>query len=164
MKGIETAFWAVNATEKIELKTGRSGTLWTWFSAGVTMGTLDDGKDQIQWIKVSCFGETAQCVATTFQKGDRCYVEGSLKLDNWVDKHGEQRHGLSVSAFKVEKVGVSNLGRNKPRINRQDDHAGPAPYVHSGPPVTASSFAGSAYKREKPRVVGIHDFKDELPI
>jgi single stranded DNA-binding protein len=165
MKGIETAFFGAVATEHIELKTGRSGIAWAAFSVGVTVGTMDDGKDQIQWLRVSCFAEIAERVAASFKKGDRCYCEGSLKLDNWTDKHGESKHGLSVNAYKVEKVGVSNLGRNKPKreIDRQFAQAEPAPYVHQRAPVTASSYAAPAHKRERPRVVGIHDFDDPLP-
>jgi single-strand DNA-binding protein len=167
MKGIEAAFFGTVASERIELKTGRSGTLWTVFSVGVTIGSTDDGKELLQWLRVSAFAETAERVAATFKKGDRCYVEGSLKLDTWNDKAtGEPKHGLNVSAFKVEKVGVSNLGRNRPKreIDHQFAQGEPAPYVHSGTPITASSYAGPAYRREKPRIQGLNDdFDDRLP-
>ncbi len=96
------------------------------------------------WLRVSCFGEVAERVAATFKKNDRAYIEGLIRLDHWTDKHGEQKHGLSVSAFKVEKAGASAIGRNKPRQDR------------SGTPITASSFAGPA--RERPKVVGRDDF------
>jgi single-stranded DNA-binding protein len=171
MKGIESAFFGAVATETIELKTGRSGVAWAAFSVGVsTGGVTDDGKELMTWLRVTCFAEIAERVAATFKKGDRCYCEGALKLDNWIDKHGEPKHGLSVNAYKVEKVGVSALGRNKPKreIDRQFAQRDPAPYVHSGQPITASSFAGPAHRREKPRIQGLNDdrdyWRDELPI
>jgi single stranded DNA-binding protein len=159
MKGIESAFFGAVATEHIELKTGRSGTPWAAFSVGVTVGTLDDGKDQIQWLRVSCFSEIAERVAATFTKGTRGYVEGALKLDNWVDKHGEPKHGLSVSAFKVEKVGASNLGRNRPKIDKQFARGEPAPYLHS----QSASYAAPPYQRERPKIQGLDYFGDEIP-
>jgi single stranded DNA-binding protein len=152
MKGIETAFFGVIGSDTIELKTSRSGTPWASFSAGVTTGTTDDGKDILQWVRVSCFAETAERVAASFKKNDRCYVEGSLKLDHWTDKQGEQKHGLSVSAFKVEKVGVSAIGRNKPKREADQNNG----------TITASSFVGPS--RERPQVQGRDrfEFNDDL--
>jgi single stranded DNA-binding protein len=152
MKGIEAACFGLVGSEVIELKTSRNGTAWTAFSIGVTVGTTDDGKDLTQWIRCSCFGDVAERVCATFKKGDRAYVEGQIKLDNWTDKHGEAKHGLSVSAFKVEKVGISAIGRNKPK--REPEPGG------------TLSFAGSVYQRERPYVAGRADpadFNDRLP-
>jgi single-stranded DNA-binding protein len=172
MKGIEAAFFGSVATEHINLQTGPSGKPWAALSVRVTVGTLDDGKDLSQWIRVSCFGETAERVAATFKKGDRCYCEGTLTLIEWNDKvTGEPKHGLSVNAYKVEKVGVSNLGRNKPKreIDRQFAQAEPTPYVPPRTQISAPTYAGPAYGRGKPKIMGRddfngHPFDDELPI
>jgi single-strand DNA-binding protein len=151
MKGIECAFFGVIGSESIELRTSRGGNAWASFNIGVMTAVTDDGKDVLTWLRVSCFGDTAERVASSFKKGDRAYIEGNLKLDHWQDKQGEQKHGLSVSAFKVEKVGVSAIGRNKPKRESSD----------SGPGM--ASFAGSIH-RQAPRVTGRDDFNDQLPI
>jgi single-strand DNA-binding protein len=159
MRGVECAFFGSVGSENIELKTAKSGNSWASFSVGVTVGTLDDGKDQVQWLRISCFGETAERAAASFKKGDRVYCEGNLKLDHWVDTHGEQKHGLSVAAWKAEKVGASALGRNMPKSDPKLSFAGE---IHRFPP----EHAGPSYQRECPKVQGRNDdyWRDELPI
>jgi single-stranded DNA-binding protein len=51
-------------------------------------------------------------LAGTLHKGDRVYCEGNLRLNEWSTQAGENRAGLSVAAWKVEKLGA--IGRNKP--------------------------------------------------
>ena len=63
------------------------------------------------------FGQAAEDLAANLRKGDRCYVEGRLKLERW-RKDGEERVGLSVAAWKAEKLGA--IGRNKPRRSPRD--------------------------------------------
>jgi single stranded DNA-binding protein len=168
VKGIEAAFFGAVATEHIELKRSANGNPWCAFSVGITMGANDDGRE-MQWVRVACFGETAERAAATFKKGTRIYIECQLKLDHWNDaKTGEPKHGLSASAFKAERVGVSNIGRNKPpkiNIDRRFAQAEPAPYVGD----SRASYAGNVYvppqhQREGPRVQGLNDeFGDEVP-
>ena len=67
--------------------------------------------DDIQWVSVAVFGKAAE-TAANLKKGDRVYVEGSIKLDAWRGNDGIERHGLSVAAFKCERT--HNIGRNKP--------------------------------------------------
>jgi single-stranded DNA-binding protein len=117
MRGIESAFFGVVGSDTIELKTSRSGAPWAAFSVGVALGSDENGKDVLQWVRVTVFGETAERVVATFRKGDRCYQEGALKLDHWQSKTGEAKHGLSLTAFKCERVGVSALGRNRPKAS-----------------------------------------------
>jgi single-stranded DNA-binding protein len=109
MKGIEAACFGAIGSDAIELKMSKADKPWTAFNVAV-----DVNDEKPQWLRVSCFGEVAERVCATFKKGDRAYLEGNLKLDHWTDKHGEQKHGLSMSAFTVQKVGVSAIGRNKP--------------------------------------------------
>jgi single-strand DNA-binding protein len=68
--------------------------------------------DDTQWIRIAVFGDRAEHLASNLAKGDRVYCEGRLKLDTWASKSGEQRTGLSVAAWKAEKLG--EIGRNKP--------------------------------------------------
>jgi single-strand DNA-binding protein len=148
MRGIECSCFGSIGSETIELKMSKSEKPWTSFSLAV-----DTGEEKSQWLRVSCFGETAERVAATFKKNDRAYIEGLIRLDHWTDKQGEQKHGLSVSAFKVEKVGASAIGRNKPKREADQNNS----------TITASSFAGPS--RERPQVQGRDHFpfNDEIP-
>ena len=147
MKGIECACFGAIGSDVIELKMSKADKPWTAFNLAV-----DTGEEKSTWLRVSCFGEVAERVAANFKKNDRAYIEGLIRLDHWLDKHGEQKHGLSVSAFKVEKAGASAIGRNKPK--REPDQ--------NNGTITASSFAGPPALREKARIIGRDDFNDEL--
>jgi single-stranded DNA-binding protein len=146
MRGIECACHGAIGSDNIELKISKADKPWASFNLAV-----DTGEEKPQWLRVSCFGETAERVSASFKKNDRAYIEGLIRLDHWTDKHGEQKHGLSVSAFKVEKVGVSAIGRNKPKREADQNNGTP-------------SFAGSIYQRELNKIVGRDDFQDAMPI
>jgi single-strand DNA-binding protein len=105
---IESAFIGRVATEP-ELRTSSAGKPWARFT--VAVGQDDD----TQWAQVAVFGDTAEHLAGSLKKGDRVYVEGRLKLNRW-EKDGEQKSGLSVAAWKAEKLG--QIGRNKPPRER----------------------------------------------
>jgi single-strand DNA-binding protein len=69
----------------------------------------------VQWVQIAVFGETAEQLAGCLSKADRVYVEGRLQLNRW-QKDGQERSGLSVAAWKAEKLGA--IGRNKPARDR----------------------------------------------
>jgi single-strand DNA-binding protein len=102
---IEVAFIGRVGTEP-ELKRSQAGKPWTAINVAV-------GKDdETQWVRVAAFGETAEHLIGRVVKGDRVYVEGDLRLNQWIDREGKPRSSLSVAARKVEKLG--EIGRNRP--------------------------------------------------
>jgi single-stranded DNA-binding protein len=106
---IECAFFGFLAADA-ESRTSQAGKLWVRLRVGV-------GKDDaLQWVGVAVFGKAAE-TAAELKKGDRCYCEGAIKLDTWRGSEGADRHGLSVSSFKIEKT--HQIGRNKPRSQQQ---------------------------------------------
>ena len=82
-----------------------------WLAVKIAIG---QGEDATQWVRTVCFGETAERLASTLEKGAKVYIEGNLKLDRWKNDASEERSGLSVAAWKIEKVGASAIGRNRP--------------------------------------------------
>jgi single-stranded DNA-binding protein len=107
---IDCAFYGFLAADA-ESKVSKAGKSWTRLRVGI-------GKDQdIQWVSVAVFGKAAE-KAGELCKGDRVYVEGSIKLESWHGQDGAERHGLSVAAFKCDRT--HQIGRNKPR--HQNDH------------------------------------------
>jgi single-strand DNA-binding protein len=115
MSSIDCCFFGFLAADA-EARTSQAGKPWVRMRVGV-------GKDDtVQWVSVAVFGKTAENAAN-LKKGDRVYVEGSIKLDEWTGQDGVERHGLSVAAFKCEKT--HNIGRSKPkrpRDDKQDDN------------------------------------------
>lgn len=72
------------------------------------------GKDDaVQWVSVAVFGSKAVAAAAELKKGDRCYIEGNIRVDAWRGSDGVERDGLSVAAFKCERT--HNIGRNRPK-------------------------------------------------
>ena len=105
---IDCAFYGFLAADA-ETKVSKAGKTWVRLRVGV-------GKDDdLQWVSVAVFGQAAE-VAAKLNKGDRCYVEGSIKLDTWTGIDGTERHGLSVASFKIE--GTHNIGRNRQENGR----------------------------------------------
>jgi single-stranded DNA-binding protein len=100
-----------------ELKTPSAGKPWA--SINICVGDSDEG----QWVRVAIFGERAQQLVGQLHKADKVYVEGRLKLKTWTAPDGQQRTGLDVAAWKVERLG--EIGRNKPAKPKplpKDDH------------------------------------------
>jgi single-strand DNA-binding protein len=99
-----------------ELRTSQAGKLWTRLRVRV-------GKDDaIQWVQVAVFGKAAE-KAAELKKADRCYIEGSIKLDTWKGGDGIERHSLSVAAFKCEPT--HQIGRNRPKRSNPGDGGRP---------------------------------------
>jgi single-stranded DNA-binding protein len=105
---IDCAFFGFLAADA-DARTSKAGKPWTRLRVGV--GRDDD----VQWVQVAVFGKAAE-TAATLKKGDKVYVEGTIKLDTWRGDDGIERHSLAVTAFKSERT--HNIGRNRPRKDR----------------------------------------------
>ncbi|SNB54343.1 single-strand DNA-binding protein [Rhodoplanes sp. JGI PP 4-B12] len=111
---IDCAFYGFIAADA-EQRTSQAGKPWVRLRVGV-------GKDDaVQWVQVAVFGKAAE-KAAELKKADRCYIEGTIKLDTWQGADGNERHGLSVAAFRCEPT--HRIGRNKP--DRKPKNSAPA--------------------------------------
>jgi single-strand DNA-binding protein len=108
---IDVAFHGFLAADA-DARTSKAGKPWVRLRVGVGRD------DSLQWVQVSCFGSAAER-AKSLVKGDKIYVEGTIKLDTWKGSDGIERHTLSVSAFKCEQT--HKIGRAKEK--RTSDHA-----------------------------------------
>jgi single stranded DNA-binding protein len=110
---IETAFIG-RLGQDPELKTSAAGKTWTRLNLAVGLG------EDAQWVSVATFGKVAERLCATLHKGDKLYVEGILRLTEWTGRDGEKRTGLSVAAWKADKLGA--IGRK--RVRRKARGAG----------------------------------------
>ena len=107
---IDCAFFGFLAADA-ERRTSQAGKPWVRLRVGV-------GKDEaVQWVQVAVFGKAAE-KAAELKKAERCYVEGTIKLDTWRGQDGADRHSLSVAAFKCEPT--HRIGRNRPKRKTGD--------------------------------------------
>jgi single-stranded DNA-binding protein len=122
MSEIETAFFGAVGRPP-ELRQSKAGKPWAHLAVVV-------GKEEPQWLRVAVFGETAELLCRTLQKGDRVYCEGRLTASIWQPEGQAARVQLDVAAWKCEKIGQigrSNPRREKPRGDYQrplDDDLG----------------------------------------
>lgn len=108
MKSIECALQGTLGRDPTR-RTAASGREWVSFSVAV-------GEDpDVQWVEVACFGPMADA-AGGLVKGDRCYVEGRIKLRAWQNNDGSTRTTLSVAASLVQPMG--KIGQQRPKKPR----------------------------------------------
>jgi single-stranded DNA-binding protein len=72
---------------------------------------VGDG-DSVTWVNVMAFIDGADELAPKLVKNAAVYVEGSIRLDEWVGQDGTEKHGLSVMARRLE---LSAIGKNRPQ-------------------------------------------------
>jgi single stranded DNA-binding protein len=94
-----------------EMRTSKAGKPYARFRGAV------GSDDAVQWLQCTCIGEKALAEVAHLAKGDRAYIEGSIKLEKWQAQDGTERSGLSVLAWKL--VPLAKIGRNKPARPRQ---------------------------------------------
>jgi len=131
---IDCAFFGFLARDA-DARTSQAGKLWVRLSIGVGRD------DNVQWVSVAVFGKAAE-TAAQLVKGDRCYVEGTIKLDTWTGNDGAERHGLNVAAFKCDRT--HNIGRNRPKRDDARDAD------RSSRPTRQAPAGGAAFSDEIP--------------
>lgn len=61
------------------------------------------GEDQVTtWFRVTAWRKTAEACAKALKKGSLVYVEGSLQVENWVNKEGKNQVTLNLQAANVQ--------------------------------------------------------------
>jgi single-stranded DNA-binding protein len=118
---------------------------------------IGDG-DAVQWINAMTFDPDAIAVADKMVKGARVYIEGTIKLDEWIGQDGAKRHGLSLLSWHCR---LSQIGRNRPR--RADSAREDRPKAASSGPAraAASDYAPIGAEARPPK--GHPAFDDDIP-
>ena len=70
-----------------------------------TPGRIVEGEQQVEWIKVVCFGKTAEISAKHLAKGREVLIEGRLQTDKYTAKDGTTRYSSKCVANSVLFVG-----------------------------------------------------------
>jgi single-strand DNA-binding protein len=59
-------------------------------------------QDVTTWFKVTLWGRQAETASQYLTKGRQCYVEGRLRMEEWTDRDGKQRHTLEINATDLQ--------------------------------------------------------------
>ena len=69
----------------------------------INLAVKDDfKKDTTHFIKVEAWGKTAELLEQYCQKGSKIGIQGSLKVDKFQDKEGNNREITKVNASRIE--------------------------------------------------------------
>lgn len=106
------------------------GDLGLAVNSRVKSGT--EWKDEVTFIDVTCWAQSAEYAQKYLAKGASVFVEGRLQLDTWDDKQtGQKRSKLKVVAESVQGLGKpSEKNQGAPAGQRE---AGAARGFYDGP-------------------------------
>ena len=62
-------------------------------------------QDLTTWFKVTLWNRQAETAAQYLQKGRPVYIEGRLRVEEYTDRDGKQRHSLEVNATDMQFIG-----------------------------------------------------------
>jgi single-strand DNA-binding protein len=70
-------------------------------SNSIAVNTKRKGEDDVSFIDVTFWRQTAELVAKNFRKGQPILIEGRLTQERWTGKDGQNRSKVSVTAEKI---------------------------------------------------------------
>lgn len=94
-----------NLTRNPELKYTPSGSAVCDFGIATnrTYTSNNEKKEEVCFVDISVWGKQAESCSQYLQKGSPVFIEGRLKLDQWLDKDTQkQRSRLTVVAERVQ--------------------------------------------------------------
>jgi single-strand DNA-binding protein len=86
-------------TKQPEVKHTQGGTVVLNFSVATNRSWKNangEKQEEVEFINVVAFGNTAETIAKWFNKGDEIFVQGRLKTSSWDDKNGEKKYRTDV--------------------------------------------------------------------
>jgi single-stranded DNA-binding protein len=103
MRGIHAAFVGRCRSDPELRKTGAGKPFLRFYA--VVEDRDRDGKETSQSVSVAYFGEEAEERAAELRNGGSVYAEGGLRLASWTAADGTERHGLNLTAWRLEVLG-----------------------------------------------------------
>jgi single-strand DNA-binding protein len=74
-------------------------------------------QDQTTWFRVTLWGRQAETASQYLSKGRPVYIEGRLRVEEWTDRDGKQRHTLEVHATDMQFIG-GGRGAEEPPMEK----------------------------------------------
>lgn len=106
MNGASVTFIG-NVTQQPELRYSQAGKAWATFSVAVNEYGKDKSGEKTEhtsFFNCKLFGDAAENFCESVEKGNRVMVTGTLKMEKWTNKDGEEKTSPTVY---VDEVGVS---------------------------------------------------------
>lgn len=90
-----------------------------------------ESREETEWFRVTAWGRLAEQVNQFLQKGRRTYVEGRLSSSTYLDREGQPRATLEVTAERVLFL--------DPRSAAYDDQGAPPATTGDQPPAASAT-------------------------
>jgi len=106
MNGASVSFIG-NVTQQPELRYSQAGKAWATFSVAVNEYGKDKSGEKTEhtsFFNCKLFGDAAENFCASVEKGNRVMITGTLKMEKWTNKDGEEKTSPTVY---VDEVGVS---------------------------------------------------------
>lgn len=123
-----------NLTRDPELRQISNDNAVTDFGIAVNRRGMN-GKDEVLFIDITCWGKTAENCAKFLHKGSNVAIKGRLVMEQWTGKDGTTKSKLKVTATEVQFV-------SPPKSAQQDESGSgnnnyqPRPYSGNSRPAT----------------------------
>ena len=62
-------------------------------------------QDHTTWFRITLWNRLAETASQYLQKGKQVYIEGRLRVEEYIDRDGKPRHSLEVSATDMHFIG-----------------------------------------------------------
>ena len=63
-------------------------------------------QDQTTWFRITLWQKRAETASQYLSKGMPVYIEGRLRVEEYTDRDGKQRHSLEVEATEMQFIGT----------------------------------------------------------
>ena len=123
-------FMAVgNLGQDPEVKASQAGNQFCTLNVACNDKWKDkDGQwqERVEWLRVICFGATAENCGRYLSKGSKVLIQGRLQTRDWTDKEGVKRWTTEIVANVVKFLdpksgGQSSERRPEPAADEHDD-------------------------------------------
>ena len=102
---------------------------------------MGEWRDDVTFVPVTVWRETAERCRDRLKKGSPIYVEGRLRSTSWETKDGQKRSGLEVEAYRLQFLAKSGDEGGEP--SEPPSGGSDAPPTEAPMPVAASQDSSS---------------------
>ena len=81
--------------------------------------TTGERKEHTEWQRLVFNGRLAEVVAKYVKKGDKIYVEGSIRTRKWTDQQGIERYSTEIRVDNMQMLGGQQQPQQQPQAPQQ---------------------------------------------
>ncbi len=78
-------------------------------------------QDMTTWFRVTLWGKQGENASKYLQKGNPVYVEGRLRVEEWTDRDGKNRHTLEIHGTEMHFLNSGGRSEEGDGYSNQND-------------------------------------------